>query len=475
MRSRWQNLIFFILSTTVIVGGGIIALMAARGTLVTSGGLTQTGTLRLNINPDANIQVFLNEQQKQVSNNKTIESIVPGEYTLRIQKEGFNSWQQQVEVKAGLVTDISVQLFPGKLPPEQVTTAGIQKFSMGNSRRYVYYTVLETGIGSNIGIWQQNLQPSNIPLVQERPTKITNITNDIANFIKQNQYELLPSPSDSRLILKVPTGIYLLDANRYNEPSATNTLSFGFNMETLEWLTDTNLLIRTGELLLDYDVEKKLTTVISYQAGSQPIYTKAGGTVFFINAGKLQRYNPGSITQVKLENVTLPANITKLFSGNSDSSLIIQADNHLYYLDITTSSLTDIGKYQLLAVAPSGRDLMVKDGNQVLSIEINVSLVRSVVDIIRRPTQIGSDINANSIRWAPNSVFLVYTDAANTKLMAADKNGGSLSELIKLAANTNSLVYIASDNVSIVMQLVDSSQDSSRSNIYRLDLRGTAK
>lgn len=471
LQKRLINIGFFTLSTLVIVGGGFLALLSARGNVLTPNGVSGTGTIRVSVFPDSEIQVFLDEQQKTLSNNKTIDNVLPGEYQLRIQKEGFNAWEQRVNVREGLVSDISAQLFPTTIPITQLTTTGVQNFVTSKSGRVVYYVTNSSEIGSNVGIWRLNLQSGGLLGTSQSTTKISNITQEIKDSIDAGTYQLYPSPNDSRLLLVAASGIYLLDANRYNEPALANKLSFNYPLDLVSWLNDgSNLLIRSGNLLLDYNLTTNTSTLITYSLEA-PVFAQINGNVYFMSSNRMFRYNQGTTSQVRLENVSLPVNISNIYSGDSENNLVLSADNRLYFLDITTSTLTSIGSFQLKSIAPNGRELILSNGNNIFISNISVSLVQNLVNISTRELGL-KELEASLIKWAPNSVYFTFVDKADNSLKAASSYGTTVNTLFTQLAptTTNSAFAVNSDSTYVILKVKDSNSEVNRDNLYRLDL-----
>lgn len=471
LQKRLINIGFFALSTLIIVGGGFLALLSARGNVITSNGLSGTGTIRVSVFPDSEVDVFLDEQQKSLSNNKTIDNVLPGEYQLRIQKEGFNAWEQRVSVREGLVSDISAQLFPTTIPITQLTTTGVQNFVTSKSGRVVYYVTSNSEIGSNIGIWRLNLQSGGLLGTSQSTTKISNITPEIKDSVDAGTYQIYPSPNDTRMLLVTTGGIYLLDANRYNEPTALNRLSFSYPLDLVSWLNDgTNLLIRSGNLLLDYNLSTNTSTLITYSL-TTPVFAQTGSNVYFVSNDRMYRYNQGNTAQVRLENVSLPANISTIYSGDADSNLVLSADSRLYFLDISTSTLTSIGNFQLKSISPSGRELILSNGNNIFIANVSVSLVQNLVNIATRQLEI-KELDANSISWAPNSVYFVFVDKTDNSLKAASSYGTTVNTLFdQLVEGTTSRAFsVNSDSTYVILKVKDSNTEVNRDNIYRLDL-----
>jgi len=185
-------------STLIFVALVVVALIIARGNVLTTEGILATGSIRFNVTPSGNYEVFLNEQGQKISNN-SIASISPGNYELKITKTGYTSWQQSIVVHAGLVTDITVQLFPQELQLEQMSKTNIDKVFFSPTQHYVYYSITNYPLGTSVGIWKETLQQSNIPLIEERPLKITNITPAIESAVLGSKFKIKPSLDDGKI------------------------------------------------------------------------------------------------------------------------------------------------------------------------------------------------------------------------------------------------------------------------------------
>lgn len=64
----------------------------------------QTGSIYLNSNPK-DVKVYLNGKLKAVKTPFKLGYQLPGEYEIRIEKEGYQNWQKNLTVKAGLVAN----------------------------------------------------------------------------------------------------------------------------------------------------------------------------------------------------------------------------------------------------------------------------------------------------------------------------------------------------------------------------------
>ncbi len=462
---------------TVVILGGIFvagtayALITSRGNTLTADGISSTGTIRLTVTPGNAYSAYLNEQKQTITSNNTIENLAPGSYQLRIQKDDFTTWQQAIQIKAGLITDISAQLFPSVLQLEQLSKTNISQAIYSPSRRIVVYSATNSALGGNIGIWQQNLQRSNIPLIDESPIKITNLTSQIVEAANNKSLRVKISPNDDKLILQTGASIYLLDMGRYNEPSENNKLSFSFPVDSIDWLakSSNNLLIRSNNLLIDYDISAKRSNIIVYQADQALTFTVNNLGVIYELKGSLYKYNSGVSNIIKLENIVLPKAIQQLYSGSdNETNLAITTDSDIFYLNTTNSYIGSLGKFSFLSMSPTGQNLLVKEGDSIKSIRIDISLIRNSVDVTQAKSAIIS-IVPESIIWETSGSYFVYqTSAEPTKIFSADRTGNNITTILSSEQIKNSSYVISQDNSGLITTLLDSSSSENRINLYKV-------
>ena len=81
----------------------------------------RTGAIYLNVNTNAH--VLLDGQMVQttsfIANTASIDTLLPGTYTVGVQKEGYSVWQKKVTVMEGFVQDFSHVLILPQTDPDQ--------------------------------------------------------------------------------------------------------------------------------------------------------------------------------------------------------------------------------------------------------------------------------------------------------------------------------------------------------------------
>jgi hypothetical protein len=151
---------------------------------------------------------------------------------------------------------------------------------------------------------------------------------------------------------------------------------------------------------------------------------------------------------------------------------VLKTGDNTYFLDIPQSSLTQLGNYSILSVAPSARHLIVKDGKgRIQTIEVEVSLLRDTVESTVRNTGLPDDIATSSIVWSPQSIYFVYqAEGAPKQLFTSDRTGNNISTVLLSETNIERFYGIPGDNSGIIVKLQDSVEDSViRSNLYKLN------
>ncbi len=110
MTKRTKRVLFY--SAVVIFAFlSFVVILYAQGYKYSFSGLRffRTGAIYVKANEDAKVYMddkFLNSTSF-FSNSYTVKGLLPGQYTIRIQKDNFSSWQKNITVEEGLVSEFS--------------------------------------------------------------------------------------------------------------------------------------------------------------------------------------------------------------------------------------------------------------------------------------------------------------------------------------------------------------------------------
>lgn len=189
--------------------------------------LVKTGAIYLKSTP-ANAVISINGESRYIT-PQLVPHLLPGDYSVIVQKTGFYPWEKKLNVQAGLVTEArNIFLFPTDITPQLVAknvTSTIEYFLSDQTQRTVTRDAAQLA-SSTIG-WLLNNE--NIFYVQKDSFIV--YRTDLSGLIKEQlSREPLP-PSDTYRIFANPNGqlaalsqemdLYLLD----RQPGAFNKIA----------------------------------------------------------------------------------------------------------------------------------------------------------------------------------------------------------------------------------------------------------
>jgi hypothetical protein len=99
----------------------IAVILYAKGYRLEQKGLMQTGQLVLKSNPDA-ASVFINGRFVSATNSTL--NLTPGEYEVKIVKDGYSPWNKKLKIESEVVTPTDAVLFPAVPELRRFTSTG---------------------------------------------------------------------------------------------------------------------------------------------------------------------------------------------------------------------------------------------------------------------------------------------------------------------------------------------------------------
>lgn len=177
-----------------------------------------TGLLVTTSTPDG-AQVLINGHLTTATNN-TI-NLSPGEYTIKIFKEGYFPWEKKEIIKKEVVAKADALLFPTAPKLESITNVGVKNTVLDPSKTRIAFTVASQSAKKN-GIYILDLTSRYILTLQSSSKQIV---DDTTNLFSDSQFSW--SPDGSELIATVSATTYLLSATNFNSnpPDVTETLT----------------------------------------------------------------------------------------------------------------------------------------------------------------------------------------------------------------------------------------------------------
>ncbi len=208
-----KQLLFPFSVLTVLIVVTIIIVFFAQGYRINVGSgtpqISKTGILVATSKPDG-AQVLIDDELATATDNTL--DLTPGDYTIKITKEGYFPWEKKLKITEKLVTKADALLYPLAPKLESITTSGIIRPLLDPSNTKIAYQVASQSAAKN-GIYVYDMNARAVLSLQTASRQV--VSNATAQFSSAN---LSWSPDGLQLIatLSGTTTTYLLNANETN-------------------------------------------------------------------------------------------------------------------------------------------------------------------------------------------------------------------------------------------------------------------
>lgn len=167
-----------------------------------------TGLLVATSQPNG-AQVFVDGHLTTATDNTL--NLTPGEYTIKIFKDGYFPWEKKLKIKKEVVTKADALLLPNAPKLENITNVGVKNPVLDPSKTRLAYSIASQSARKN-GIYILDLTTRPILTLQSASTQITDDTTD-----RFSDSTFAFSPDGTALIATTSAQTsYLLDANDLN-------------------------------------------------------------------------------------------------------------------------------------------------------------------------------------------------------------------------------------------------------------------
>ena len=215
-----RRFLFTILTLLVIISGALLAVFFAKGYRLSTetGTITGTGIISVVSEPDR-ASVYL-DGHLTTATNDNINSLIPKKYKVTIEKEGYISWEKEVEVREGLVKEIEASLFRSIPTVYPITYNGVAKALLSpDSQKFVYVVPngddpASVSASKRSGVWLLPMTSGGINLGRgNEPRQIA-----LSGNYDFSEAEFRWSPDSQQVLVSFPDRYLLLEADRLNEP-----------------------------------------------------------------------------------------------------------------------------------------------------------------------------------------------------------------------------------------------------------------
>ncbi|HEC64839.1 MAG TPA: PEGA domain-containing protein [bacterium] len=479
---KLRTIIIVIVVAAIVILSAILALIIARGgKLSEGGGLVRTGIIRIEAKPE-DVTVFVNGQKTNLQ-DKQILGLEEGDYRVTIAKEGYSSWERTVRARVGVVVEVYAQLFPTSLNLSEITQTNIDRAFFSDNGEFAVYTVTDSDVGNNLGLWRIRLLKPTIAIGENNPVRLSDI-NDVLAEVTEANYEIDFSPENK--FIKIHNSdtneYYIINAELYNEPEESLNDELGYSPDRVDWFRNSSsLIISKGDAIFEYDLEEKTSTLISLTPDNNPVYGVNQERVVFYNHnnGIVEYYERDKSQELEIKNITLPASVESIFVAKNDPELLLmKASGKFYYLNVEKSFLDELeGDLEFISFAQNGLSALFRRGTNLLSFTVEefVSENRFKTELLTVLENFDPEIH--HVMWNSSSAHILVLSESETlkTLTIYDRDGGNATILLTDKRITNRDFSMTSDNSLLNILMNDEVKENGethvlRTNLYELDL-----
>ncbi|HSX19293.1 MAG TPA: PEGA domain-containing protein [Candidatus Saccharimonadales bacterium] len=353
-----HRVLFTIITIVLIAIVGIAAIFYARGFKpnIRTGAIGRTGLIVASSIPTG-AQVYVDDRLSAATDSN-ITYLDPKKYQVKIQKDGYTTWQKEVEVKEDLATEVKALLFP--LAPEikPLTTTGATNPVMSPDNQKIVYGV--SGPRGGVYILQMESRP--FPFRQD--TKLLAKNTTAFDFAKATY---IWNPNSGELIAHfegVPTANILLDANKTEQDlrDITASLTSTLNSYEQDYQTRTQTLAITAP-----DEVKSATAEAQFSVESQSEKSKSANP-----SPSPKTKTPVNSTLSTLTLTPNPYPTGMMYSPDEEKILYQNRDKQYKVYDLKTKkeyTLPNFDNFINIAWYPDSEHLVVTQNGAISIIE----------------------------------------------------------------------------------------------------------
>lgn len=209
-------------------------------------------------------QVLINDKLTTATDDTL--NLPPGEYNVKIIKDGYIPWEKKLKIQNGVITEAQARLFPSAPSLRAETSTGVFSPTLSPDGTKLVYGVA-SGSAEKRGVWVMDLT--------DRPLLTQAQSRQIAEspFLAQAQFTW--SPDSKQIIASINKIYYLLDTDRLN-PNPQN-ITTNLNLLIESWKKEINTRENThlGNLKLSLLKELPKMNVLAWSPDETKILYSA--------------------------------------------------------------------------------------------------------------------------------------------------------------------------------------------------------
>lgn len=456
------------MSAVVILLGTLVAIQYAKGSfrLTQEGFAPSTGLLAANSFPPG-AEVYVND--KLVSATDDTIYLEPGEYSVRIEKEGFIPWIKNLTLEPELVTQTNATLFPQVPSLSPLTFTGVENVKPSpDGQKILYYTASNSAVTKN-GLYVLELT-DNFLSIQRGSQQIANDPG-IVDF---GTAHLLWSPDSTQVLFLDRQKESVLDTDRRQDVSSLTDVSFRRKTILSEW--EEEMYIRERQFLVRFPDEViQMATQSAKNVYLSPdkkrlLYTATESITLSENL-----VPPPPSTNAQPETRTLEPGGIYVYDREEDKNFKVGQESPLNIdevaLETDDDSLVEAQEQSSVGVVDKillATDLFSRDPLELESSPAAFTRLQASDSAIlaKNFSTYHSSLFANTFQWFPDSKHLIYTTDNQIHIMEYD---GANDSVVYSGPFADDFVYPWPDGSRLI--IITKFSPSTPLNLYAVELK----
>jgi hypothetical protein len=444
------RVVYTLLSALFIILGTFLAIQYAKGNyrMTKKGFVPESGLLSANSFPPG-AEIYVND--KLISATDDTIYLEPGDYKVKIAKEGYSPWEKQLKLEKELVTQTNAVLFPQVPSLTPLTFAGVQNVSPSpDGQKIIFYTSSSSAEAKN-GLYILDLINNQLSL-QKGPRQISQNTGNI--HLNQSLY--IWSPDSTELLINAPNDNsskeILLDVDKKTDLTTGPDLTFQKKQLLAKWQEE--MYIRERQFLGKFpDKMIEIATTSANNIYLSPekkrmIYTAT------VSATIPDRLIPPVLaTNTQPESRTLEPGNIYIYDKEEDRNFKVGMEKKDPNAPIKHSLATDL----------YNREALTYEGSPSAFLSLQAT---NSAQTVKNFTTYHSSLYVNTFQWFPDSKHLIYTTDDEIHIMEYD---GTNDTVVYSGPFSNHFVYPWPDGSKLIM--LTSFSPNSPLNLYALELK----
>ncbi len=300
-----KRLLITLITAVFLIFGTIVAIRFAKGYRLDlkKKKIAATGLLVANSFPTG-AQVFIDDKLTTATDDTF--NLPPGEYKVKIIKDGFIPWEKVLTLKKEIVTQTNATLFPAVPDLKALTFTGALNAIPSPDGQKIAFSVASASSELKNGLWVLDLNSKPLALSRD-PRQIARNSNQL-DYTKA---QFVWSPDSKQIIASYDKNNILLEAEKFNDPGSLHDVTARLSLILDEWKKEIQLKEAKKIEKLPLEMQKIATEsaqIISWSPDEEKLlYTATASASILEN---LIPSLPGSNTQpeereIKPDNIYL--------------------------------------------------------------------------------------------------------------------------------------------------------------------------